>query len=318
MTQPRSCGATFGAIGSTDAVGGGGGVMRTLTIRKPTGGTIVGEGISCGTLGSICTTTLSDGMAVALNIQTDPGFQFEQFTGDCTAEGKVTMSSSRECGASFAQPPAPIATTVRRPDPPAPPPGRRGNQGTQPPGSPGSAGQPGPSGTAASGSGGPQTPGLTTPPPGPVTPAPTPGLTGAVAGGAGDPAQKPPTPEISAEAHAKKEIDQLIKNYCAALETLQPNKLKELFPQVDVATHRELFRQYKSLKCSLAGDLEYERLDASPAGFAQVKAEIKQQLEMKSGGAPKVAELIYTLRVSRLSNSSPWMIERLQVVPKPK
>ena len=45
---------------------------------------------------------------------------------------------------------------------------------------------------------------------------------------------------------------------------------------------------------------------------------MKQQIEMKSGGAPKVLELIATIVVSRMSNQAPWLIDRLQVAPKPK
>jgi len=40
--------------------------------------------------------------------------------------------------------------------------------------------------------------------------------------------------------------------------------------------------------------------------------------EMKSGGAPKALETIATFIVSRMNNSSPWYIDRLQVVAKPK
>jgi hypothetical protein len=109
-----------------------------------------------------------------------------------------------------------------------------------------------------------------------------------------------------------------VKNYCLAMDTLQPDQLKKLYPQVDVPLHRELFRQYKSLKCTLAGPPEFERLDASPAGGAQIKVGMKQQIEMKSGGAPKVLETIATIVVSRMNNQSPWLIDRLQHVAKPK
>jgi hypothetical protein len=102
------------------------------------------------------------------------------------------------------------------------------------------------------------------------------------------------------------------------METLQPDRLKKLYPQVDIGIHREAFRQYKSLKCSLVGDPEYDRLDASSAGGAQVKIGMKQQIEMKTGGAPKVLETIATFVVSRMSNQSPWQIDRLQHVAKPK
>ena len=144
------------------------------------------------------------------------------------------------------------------------------------------------------------------------------GPTGSVASGTG-PNEKPPEVTYSAEAHAKKELESLPKRYCAALETLQPDRLKDVFPQVNVASHKELFRQYKSLRCTVTGAPEYERLEATnPAGFGQLKVGIKQEIQMKSGGAPTVQELVYTMVVSRLAFNSPWVIDRLQVAPKPK
>jgi hypothetical protein len=150
-----------------------------------------------------------------------------------------------------------------------------------------------------------------------TTPAPS-GPTGIAAGPAGAGTEKPPVAAITPEDHAKKEIEQLVKNYCGAMETLQPEQLKKLYPQVDVALHRGLFHQYKSLKCTVAGPIEYDRLDASPAGGAQVKVGLKQQIEMKVGGAPKVQETIATIVVSRMSHQSPWLIDRLHVALKPK
>ena len=138
-------------------------------------------------------------------------------------------------------------------------------------------------------------------------------------GGDGAPAAAgPPVPAITPEDHAKIQIEQLVTNYCAAMETLQPDRLRKLYPQLDVALYRESFRQYRSLKCALTGPPEYDRLDASPAGGAQLRVGMRQEVQMRSGGAPRVLETIATIVVSRANNQSPWLIDRLQVTPKPE
>ena len=52
---------------------------------------------------------------------------------------------------------------------------------------------------------------------------------------------KPPPPPISAEDHAKKEIGQLVTNYCAALQTLKPASVRSLF---HLDNERELKEKY--------------------------------------------------------------------------
>ncbi len=63
---------------------------------------------------------------------------------------------------------------------------------------------------------------------------------------------------------------------------------------------------------------EYDRLDASPAGAAQLKFGMKQAVEMRSGGAPKALDLMVTMVVSRKDFQSPWLIDRVTVEEKPK
>jgi len=332
MSQPRNCGAAFDPVGSTLNSAP---VTWQLTILKPTGGTVVGSGgLVCGVLGSTCAATLPDGEAVTLTVETATGFEFVQFTGDCNPkDGTTTMTAARTCSATFAP-----ATNARANDIPSPPTTprttvRAGGESTGPRTAPGvpSAAASGPAPAASAGPGAAQVPGSGGGAPSPAsTPTATPagqgapasaapsGPTGIATGPAGAGTEKPPVAAITPEDHAKKEIEQLVKNYCGAMDTLQPDQLKKLYPQVDVALHRELFRQYKSLKCTLAGPLEYDRLDASSAGGAQVKVGMKQQIEMKSGGAPKVLETIATIVVSRMSNQAPWLIDRLQVAQKPK
>jgi Divergent InlB B-repeat domain len=91
-----------------------------LTITKPTGGSILGRGVSCGTLGSDCTVTRPDGEAVELQAQPDEGFLFAGYTGDCAAGGRTIMSEARTCGARFdpipkAPPAAQLALTITPP-----------------------------------------------------------------------------------------------------------------------------------------------------------------------------------------------------------
>ena len=50
----------------------------------------------------------------------------------------------------------------------------------------------------------------------------------------------------------------------------------------------------------------------------QIQFVMKQKLKAKSGGAPKDAEFDVTMTVSRRNANSDWLIDRADVVPKPK
>jgi Protein kinase domain/Divergent InlB B-repeat domain len=91
-----------------------------LTITKPTGGSILSRGVSCGTIGSDCVVTRPDGEAVELQAQADEGFLFAGYTGDCASGGRTIMSEDRTCGAQFDPiPPSPpaalLALTIQPP-----------------------------------------------------------------------------------------------------------------------------------------------------------------------------------------------------------
>ena len=131
-------------------------------------------------------------------------------------------------------------------------------------------------------------------------------------------ADKPAPPPITAEEHAKNEILQLVKNYCAEYETMKPDRIQKLFPLIDQKVLRDRFKEYKSLKCTITAPPEYDRLDARPAGGAQIKFGMKQVIQMKSGGAPQAVETIVTMVVSRTDLRSDWLIDRVQHEPKPK
>lgn len=295
MTEARTCGATFDQVAGPAAP-----ATFRLTITKPEGGTIVAAGgILCGVNGSTCSADLPSGAPVTLKADAAEGFAWEQFTGDCPSTGEMAMTSPKTCGATFirsATPinvgPPPSATLARprptptpRPTPVAPP----------------------PTATAP-----------TTPAPVPTNPAGSPGATPTPTTATPTVPDKPAAPPISAEEHAKQEIGQLVKNYCAALNTLKPATIRSLFHLDNERELKDKFKEYKSLKCSLSSPPEYDRLDARPEGAAQVKFGMKQAVDMKSGGAPKALDLLVTMVVSRKDFQSAWLIDRVTVEEKPK
>ena len=132
------------------------------------------------------------------------------------------------------------------------------------------------------------------------------------------PTDKPAAAPQSPEDHAKEEILQLVKDYCAALGTLKPARIRKLFHLDNERALKEGYREYASLRCTVTSPPEFDRLDASAAGAAQVKFGMKQDIKMQSGGAPKVVETIVTLTVSRKDFQTPWLIDRVEHVEKPK
>lgn len=109
-----------------------------------------------------------------------------------------------------------------------------------------------------------------------------------------------------------------MKNYCAALDSLNPARVRGLFHLDNERELRTRYREYKSLKCTISSPPEFDRLDASEAGGAQLKFGMKQVLEMKSGGAPGPTEYIVTMVVSRKGFQTPWLIDRVNYEVKPK
>jgi hypothetical protein len=294
MTEPRTCGATFDRVAAPAAA-----ATFRLTITKPEGGTVVGNGgIYCGTNGAMCTADIPTGVPVSLKAESDDGFSFQQFTGDCPSTGEMMMTSSKTCGATFMKSVSPMnANPVHPPvadNLPRPKPKPVAQTATAPPTPP--VANPAPSPTKPNASG-------------PPSPSPT--------GTPTDPG-KPAAPAATAEEHAKQEIGQLVKNYCAALGTLKPDAVRRLFHLDNERELKAQFKEYKSLKCTLTSPSEYDRLDASAAGGAQLKFGMKQAIQMASGGGPKEQETIVTMVVSRKDFQSDWLIDRVTHEVKPK
>jgi hypothetical protein len=307
MTEAKRCGAKFDKVGPAERRA----VEWPLTITKPVGGSILASGdIVCGALGDVCSANLADGQRVALRFTSEPGYKFVAYTGDCAPKGETVMSGGRICGATFAPTPGANladATPVdgRRPqrESPRPPSGDKPQTPSKPDQGPGQTtstqaqtGTPTalPGGTPPTGQGGKAEQAPT---------APT--------------AEKPAPPPVSAEEHAKKEIVALVHRYCREMESRNAERVQAVYPQIDVRRLRDFFREHKSLKCSTS-EPKFDRLDAGEAGGAQVTVEMKQILEMKSGGAPKVNETISSFRISRGKFREAWLIDRIDHEAKPK
>ncbi|MGH9408426.1 MAG: InlB B-repeat-containing protein [Vicinamibacterales bacterium] len=290
MTAARTCGATFNRIADAAAP-----VTFPLTIMKPIGGTIIGAGgggILCGTNGNTCSANLPSGAPVTLHPDADNGYTFLSFTGDCSPQGDTTMTAGRSCGASFAPTSTPVANVIPRERPmPRPRPAKPADSA--------------PPAAAVVLPPHPVTP--------PVPPAPSPAPDASVATST-DKAAAP----ITAEDHAKIEINQLVTNYCLAYQTRDPKQVRTLFPLAPMADLRQQFGEYKYLRCTITSPLKYDRLDASAAGGAQVEFGMKVEHQAQTGGSTDVYEMIVTMVVSRPDFQHKWLIDRIQAVPKPK
>lgn len=112
-----------------------------------------------------------------------------------------------------------------------------------------------------------------------------------------------------------------MKNYCSSLQTLRADAVLSLYNQNNhPANLKEQFKEYKSLKCTLAADPpEYITLDSSEAGgIAKLKFGMKRVIQMATGGAPKDYETTVTMVVSRKNFQSAWRIDSATHEEKPK
>ena len=96
MNAAKSCSATFTASGGT---------TYALTITPaPTGGTVTGNGLSCGAGGATCAVTLASGTTAALTAAPAAGYTFTSWGGSCSgtsATTSVLMDAAKSCSATF-------------------------------------------------------------------------------------------------------------------------------------------------------------------------------------------------------------------------
>jgi len=297
MTGARTCGATFEAVPNATPSK----VTRALTVTPPKGGTIVSQGITCGTLGSECTASHPDGTQVKLDVLADQGFLFARFTGACAPDGQTTMTEARTCGATFVPAQAPSGGQQAG----------GGGGGTLPPRAPQKPKPveapavptlPPPTGVAAGG-------GTTAP----VIPTPGPPAGGPALGPIG-PTEGPAPPPTPPDVTARNEIQKTLTQFCAAYEQLELAAIRRVFPTAPEAL-REQLKQYKSVECKLTGPPEYDQLDPAK-GTAKVKVPFKQTFDLKVGGAQKPQETIATVALSRPEQRGTWYIDSVSHKPK--
>jgi hypothetical protein len=288
MSRPRTCGATFTKVEAAPTASAGSTQVITIT-PVPTGGTIEGLDIICGTKGTACSAKYPDGVTADFHPTADPQYTFMGFVGDCAPLGHTQMIGPRTCSATFS-----LTSEVSKAPPIKAPPAVK----TPVVASPGS-----PAPTTQSS---------------PDAPAPSPstrrGSAPAPVVGVGDkPAPPPPTPE----EFAKGKIQETLKSYCAAYEAMDPAAVQQIYPKVNMRILKEELNgsKYRSVRCTF-GDVVFTSIDPE-GGKAAVQAPVKRVYEHTSVmEKPQIDELDATITLVRLGPRSQWQIEEARYRPK--
>ncbi len=96
LAGPRTCGATFTPVGT---------VYQLTVSPAPTGGTVSGGGITCGTGGAACSVTFGASTPVTLTATPDAGYTFTSWGGACAGTSTTTavqVDGAKTCTATFA------------------------------------------------------------------------------------------------------------------------------------------------------------------------------------------------------------------------
>jgi hypothetical protein len=204
------------------------------------------------------------------------------------------MTSPRTCGATF----SPTEIVSKQP-PIRPSPGGPGRRG-----------------------GGEATPQPVAPPVAVVPPVPVPpsSSTREGRGPIVDPSlpQKPVVAPPTDEEFAKGKILEMLKDYCAAEEALDPAGVQKIYPKVNMnALTQQLNKsKYTSVQCTF-GEAVFGSLDA-PGGKAKIKAPLKIVYHHTIlTEKPQVNELIADLTLVRSGLRDPWQIADAKFTPAP-
>ncbi len=297
MSAERTCGATFTKIPDVAAT-----PTFTLTIDMPKGGTIVSEGITCGTMGAECTMNHPQGKLVPMKALADQEFTFKGFVGDgCSRSGETVMNVARRCGAVFVKDTARAGGNT----------GSSGGGGSVLPGpSNGSTRSPAGRAAGSSGSGGAGAGGGA----GGVYVPPTNAgaIPGAGPAAAAPEAAKPLPPPPTADGIARDEIKDLLKAYKTAWEALDVSQIQRLYPAAPAANLKYTFSQWKSVEYTYEGEPEF--VDVDPGlGTATVKIGSTVKPEYK-GPREKPMNLnnVFTLR----RYDGVWKFQEVKTTPK--
>jgi hypothetical protein len=113
LNSSLTCAPTFSGTTSGGGGGGGGTTFYTLTITRPSGGTILGKDIWCGDGGSLCQVTRAAGTIIEL-VALPSGSNVLTSWGGCAPS--FTLNSSLNCAPTF-------GSSGGSPPPPPPPSG---------------------------------------------------------------------------------------------------------------------------------------------------------------------------------------------------
>jgi serine/threonine protein kinase len=295
LNDPQTCSATFNKIPTGPAV-----PVVLLTIVPPTGGTIIGDGITCGTMGTDCQTEHPQGKLITLKHLADPEFSFKGFNGECARTGETMMNQARRCGALFVR------------DRPGGSPAGRGA---------GSAGLPGTAGGGAafpgsSPGGGRTRPGGATGGSGATSEDPInsrdPSHPASPSGGDGEGKDsKPAAAPLSPEGIAKDDIQKLLEAYRKAYEARDVERIKGVYPTAPAKNLSYFFGQVKSLEYKYTGPPEFLDLDYA-LGSATVKVGALVTPENKGPKSdPMKLKNLFTMK----RQQGTWTISRLDVTP---
>jgi hypothetical protein len=278
MNGAQTCGATFAANAVVPPVR-----EQLITVARPTGGTLFGAGIKCGTQGNECSTKRPEGSLVKLEAQADKGFTLRNYTGDCAQGGETIMSAPRTCGALFSGPgPGVVA---KKPDPidprpPIPTPDGTNRTSTSKP---------------RGGTGDVDVPVAPLPDHKPDPPDVLPG-------------PPPPPPPPDPRVLAKKQIDEVLERFRSAYEELNYPGIVQAFPNAPTAI-REQFKQIKSLQYTFAGPPQQVELDPA-AGTAVVDIAVSQNTQMKVGSNRPAVNLKYRVNLHKV-DAERWVISAI-------
>jgi hypothetical protein len=104
LTTPRSGTIVVAGLTVTISQAAAAAPTYTLTITRPTGGTVTGAGINCGTAGTACSVTMPGSMTLGVQATPDTGYAFSGWSGGCsgtTPSYWIQVNGPVSCGATF-------------------------------------------------------------------------------------------------------------------------------------------------------------------------------------------------------------------------